>query len=181
MSQTHRQSIIETCASTAIGFGVAYVASYTVLPLFGHHVTHGQNFWITAIFTAISLLRGYFVRRLFNRLHRPKHMPGGPVGEIDYDAMPKSVRGMREDCEMDAVAAKALIPNMCHGLIREIDTQGGSAVAKLALPPEWIGSTRRDMEYTGWQWLGQEWTPRAPNVYMVEFRYVGRGENETAL
>lgn len=95
------------------------------------------------------------------------------IGEIDYDAMPESVRGMREDCEMDAVAAKALIPSMCHGLIRDIDTQGGSAVAKLALPPEWIDSTRRDMEYAGWQWLGQEWTPRAPNVYMVEFRYVG--------
>lgn len=70
MSQTTRQSAIETCASTAIGFGVAYVATYTVLPLFGHHVTHEQSLWITVIFTAISLVRGYFVRRLFNRLHR---------------------------------------------------------------------------------------------------------------
>ena len=96
-----------------------------------------------------------------------------PIGDIDYDAMPEAVRGMREDCEIDAVAAKALIPSMCHGLIREIDTQTGVPVARLALPPEWIDSTRRDMEYAGWQWLGQEWTPRAPNVYMVEFRYVG--------
>ena len=69
MSQTHKQSMIETCASTAIGFGIAYVASLLVLPLFGFAVTHGQNFWITVIFTVISLVRGYFVRRLFNYLH----------------------------------------------------------------------------------------------------------------
>ena len=69
MKQTKLQSLIETCASTAIGFGIAYVASYTVLPLFGHHVTHGQNFWITCIFTVISLVRGWFVRRLFNWWH----------------------------------------------------------------------------------------------------------------
>ena len=72
MSQTRMQSAVETVASTAIGFGIAYVASYTVLPLFGHHVTHGQNFWITCIFTVISLVRGWLVRRLFNRLHGVK-------------------------------------------------------------------------------------------------------------
>lgn len=72
MSQTAKQSAIETCASTAIGFVVAYVASYTVLPLFGHNVTHGDNFLITVIFTVISLVRGYFVRRLFNYLHGAK-------------------------------------------------------------------------------------------------------------
>lgn len=69
MSQSRMQSAIETAASTAIGFVIAYVASNTVLPLFGHHVTHGQNFWITVIFTVISLIRGWCVRRLFNRLH----------------------------------------------------------------------------------------------------------------
>lgn len=67
--QTRMQSAVETAASTAIGFVIAYVASYTVLPMFGHHVTHGQNFWITVIFTVISLIRGWCVRRLFNRLH----------------------------------------------------------------------------------------------------------------
>lgn len=72
MSQTSRQSAIESAASTAIGFGIAYVASLIVLPLFGFPVSHGQNFWITVIFTAISLVRGYFVRRLFNHLHRSR-------------------------------------------------------------------------------------------------------------
>ena len=69
MSQTRMQSAVETVCSTAIGFGIAYVASLLVLPIFGFDVTHGQNFWITVIFTVISLIRGWFVRRLFNRLH----------------------------------------------------------------------------------------------------------------
>lgn len=72
MSQSRRQSIVETCASTAIGFGIAYVASYCVLPLFGHRVTPADNFWITTIFTVISLVRGYYVRRMFNYLHRSR-------------------------------------------------------------------------------------------------------------
>ena len=69
MSQTHRMSIVETVTSTAIGFGISYVTSLTVLPLFGFPVTHGQNFAITVIFTVISLARGYGIRRLFNWLH----------------------------------------------------------------------------------------------------------------
>ena len=70
MSQSRRMSVVETAASTAIGFGISYVTSFTVLPLFGFAVTHGQNLTITVIFTGISLLRGYFVRRLFNALYR---------------------------------------------------------------------------------------------------------------
>lgn len=70
MSQSRRMSVVETVASTAIGFAISYATSITVLPLFGFAVTHGQNLAITVIFTAISLLRGYFVRRMFNALHR---------------------------------------------------------------------------------------------------------------
>ena len=70
MSQSRRMSAIETIASTAIGFGVSYLVSLTVLPLFGFAVSHAQNFSIVCIFTVASLLRGYFVRRFFSVLHR---------------------------------------------------------------------------------------------------------------
>ena len=66
MSQSREWSAIETVSGTAIGFVVAYIATAIVFPLFGHNVTHSQNFWITCIFTVISLIRGYYVRRLFN-------------------------------------------------------------------------------------------------------------------
>lgn len=70
MSQSRRMSVVETAASTAIGFGISYIVSLTVLPLFGFPVTHGENFAIVCIFTIASLARGYVVRRLFNAWHR---------------------------------------------------------------------------------------------------------------
>ncbi|MDQ3287662.1 MAG: hypothetical protein M3Q42_05255 [Pseudomonadota bacterium] len=69
MTQSKRMSAVETAASTAIGFAVAFVVTAIVLPVFGYHITAGDNLWITAIFTVVSVVRGYYVRRLFNWLH----------------------------------------------------------------------------------------------------------------
>lgn len=68
MKQTRRMSLIETVVSIAIGFAVSMVLTAIVMPAYGHHVTLGQNLQITAIFTVASVIRGYAVRRLFNRL-----------------------------------------------------------------------------------------------------------------
>ena len=68
MSQSRRHSMIEAIAGTAIGFIVSVLASYVVYPAFGHAFTLAQNISITAIFTVLSIARGYVVRRLFNRL-----------------------------------------------------------------------------------------------------------------
>ena len=69
MTQSRRQSMIETVAGVAIGFAVSIALSYIVYPLFGHSFTLGQNIGITVIFTVASIVRGYLVRRLFVRLH----------------------------------------------------------------------------------------------------------------
>lgn len=63
------QSLIETVASTAIGFGVSFIVTATVMPAYGHHVVFADNLQITGIFTAVSIARGWAVRRLFNHLH----------------------------------------------------------------------------------------------------------------
>lgn len=97
-----------------------------------------------------------------------------PIGDIDYDAMPESVRGMREPkCEIDAVDAKALIPTQCQGMIRGIDTQGTRAVARLAVPQKTMDGILWDMEHAGWESSLHDWSPREPSVYMIEFIYVG--------
>lgn len=70
MTQTRKQSAIETVAGVAIGFVVSVSASAVVYPLFGHAFTLGQNVGITVIFTILSIARGYAVRRLFNRWGR---------------------------------------------------------------------------------------------------------------
>ena len=64
--QTKKQSFIEANISTVIGFMVSYMLSYTVLPLYGVEQSHSVSFQITLIYTIASVLRGYYVRRLFN-------------------------------------------------------------------------------------------------------------------
>lgn len=65
MTQSRRMSLIETCASIAIGFVVSMAIQAVVLPAFGHAITPAENFWITCIFTVASIVRGYAVRRAF--------------------------------------------------------------------------------------------------------------------
>lgn len=70
--QTRTWSALETIASTAIGLAVSIAASLVVYPLHGHSFTLAQNASIAAIFTVVSIIRGYFVRRLFNRFGAKK-------------------------------------------------------------------------------------------------------------
>jgi len=63
-------SLTEALTSTAIGYGVAVATNIVVLPAFGFSPTFGEAFWIGAIFTAVSLIRGYAVRRIFNAWSR---------------------------------------------------------------------------------------------------------------
>jgi len=60
----------ETVASVAIGYVVALLSQLAIFPVFGLQVTLTENLLIGAWFTAISIVRGYYVRRFFNWLHR---------------------------------------------------------------------------------------------------------------
>ena len=64
-SRTH--SMAETMANIVVGFAVSMIIQALVLPAMGHHITLAQNFWITCIFTVASVVRGYGIRRIFNR------------------------------------------------------------------------------------------------------------------
>lgn len=68
MSQTRLGSWLEAWANIAVGFGINWCANLVVLPLFGFHVSAGQAFHIGLVFTGISLVRSYCLRRLFNRV-----------------------------------------------------------------------------------------------------------------
>lgn len=68
--QSPLQSLLETCISVAIGFLVALATQVLVFPAFGLTVSLGENLLIGTIFTVISVIRSYAVRRLFNYLHR---------------------------------------------------------------------------------------------------------------
>ena len=68
MSQTKKGSFVEAALNTAIGWTINYVANLIILPMFGFNVTMVQAFWIGVIFTGISLVRSYVLRRFFNGL-----------------------------------------------------------------------------------------------------------------
>ena len=55
---------------TASAIGIAFASNVLVLPLFGYRVTASDALGIGAVFTGISLVRSYLLRRLFNRWHR---------------------------------------------------------------------------------------------------------------
>lgn len=64
--QTRIQSLTESAVNVAIGVAVSFIANLAVLPAFGYAVTVPDAVGIGLVFTAISLVRSYAVRRLFN-------------------------------------------------------------------------------------------------------------------
>lgn len=70
MSQSRTHSAIESVTNVAIGYGVALAGQIVVFPIVGVQASMSQNLVIGAAFTAISLVRSYVVRRVFNRLAR---------------------------------------------------------------------------------------------------------------
>jgi hypothetical protein len=68
--QTRRQSLTETLAGVAIGYAVALLSQLAIFPLFDVYLPLSDNMMIGAWFTVISIIRGYYVRRFFNWVHR---------------------------------------------------------------------------------------------------------------
>jgi hypothetical protein len=68
MTQSRRLSLIEAATNVAVGYGLAVVTQIVVFPWFGLHASLGENLALGVIFTAISLIRSYALRRLFNRI-----------------------------------------------------------------------------------------------------------------
>ena len=80
MMQSPVMSLTEAVANVIIGYGVAVVVQIGVFPLFGFWPTIKQNLTLGAVFTGVSLLRSYLLRRLFEhwRLWRERQSATGP-------------------------------------------------------------------------------------------------------
>ena len=59
-------SFIEAISNVLIGYAVAVTTQILVFPWFGLSATLGDNLQMGLIFTAVSLIRSYTLRRLFN-------------------------------------------------------------------------------------------------------------------
>lgn len=65
--QTRRGSLVESLANVLIGYLVAVGSNAAIFPLFGIHTSISTNLQIGLCFTGVSLVRGYLIRRLFNK------------------------------------------------------------------------------------------------------------------
>lgn len=68
MKQSRVMSGVETAVNILLGYAIAVITQIVVFPLWGLHATLSQNLGIGATFTMISIVRLYFIRRVFNRL-----------------------------------------------------------------------------------------------------------------
>lgn len=65
--QSKKLSFIEISAQTIIGLVVSFGIQVIIYPVLNIPVTFSQNLIITFVFFLASIVRGYFIRRYFNK------------------------------------------------------------------------------------------------------------------
>ena len=69
--QSKRSSFVEALLNTAIGYVISLAVQLVAYPAFGHSFTISQNLGLGVVFAVASLIRGYVIRRWFNKyIHR---------------------------------------------------------------------------------------------------------------
>jgi len=66
MNQTKLESLAEVIINVVIGWIIGLATQLLVFPIFGIHISFGDQFWISVVFTVVSIARGYIIRRWFN-------------------------------------------------------------------------------------------------------------------
>lgn len=68
MTQSRKMSLIESLANVALGYALAIMTQIVVFPWFDLEADLTQHLTIGVAFVGVSLVRGYLLRRLFERL-----------------------------------------------------------------------------------------------------------------
>jgi membrane protein implicated in regulation of membrane protease activity len=71
--QSKLESLVEAIINTFIGFVIAFISQLLFFPIVGIDVTLGQNFILTVLFTLVSIVRTYIIRRYFNKKSKSKN------------------------------------------------------------------------------------------------------------
>jgi hypothetical protein len=67
MPQSRRLSVLEAVTNVVVGYALAVLTQLLVFPWFGLTVSLQDNLAIAAAFVGVSLIRGYALRRVFDR------------------------------------------------------------------------------------------------------------------
>lgn len=65
MTQTKKASLLEAIINTAVGYGLSVLTYQLVMPLLGYNTSFKENVILVAVFSVISIVRNYFIRRFF--------------------------------------------------------------------------------------------------------------------
>ena len=68
MTQNRISSLIESLTNTIIGLITSFGIQLMIYPLLDIDVSLKQNLIITLVFFSASVIRGYIVRRVFNKI-----------------------------------------------------------------------------------------------------------------
>jgi len=66
--QSKNLSIVEAVSNTVIGLLTSFAIQLMIYPILNIEVSINQNIIITFVFFIASIIRGYLVRRLFNKI-----------------------------------------------------------------------------------------------------------------
>lgn len=82
--QSRTMSLVEALANVAVGFVVAVLTQRAVFPLFGIVTEWSVDFAIGGLFTLVSIVRSFLMRRLFERIAgRSKAAEANPGGSTE--------------------------------------------------------------------------------------------------
>ncbi|WP_323034902.1 hypothetical protein [Pararhodobacter sp.] len=77
MSQSRHMSLVEAITNIVVGYVLAVAMQIMVFPWFDLHPSVGQNLAIGVLFSGLSLVRSYALRRLFERWRWCSQSPHG--------------------------------------------------------------------------------------------------------
>jgi hypothetical protein len=72
MKQSRLMSMVEAITNVVVGYGVAVMTQILIFPIFGLHTTLAQNLQMGLLFTGVSIIRSFLLRRLFEAIRVAK-------------------------------------------------------------------------------------------------------------
>lgn len=116
MKQSRLTSLVETVLSTVIGLAVALATQIVVFPLFGWDPPLSTNIAITAIFTLVSIVRQFVVRRLFEALHIRRPLSPFMRAAIAERYRQEEIEGWSHDHDDKHKAGELAAAGACYAL-----------------------------------------------------------------
>jgi hypothetical protein len=67
--QSKKHSIYESITNVVVGLVMSFLIQLILYPLLNIEVSLNQNIFITFVFFVVSFIRGYIIRRIFNKIN----------------------------------------------------------------------------------------------------------------